>query len=112
MALLYRGEFINRQASDEILDILKKSKPGSIKSGLPADIPVSFKPGGIAGVSTEWAIVHLPERPYVIVVMENYALGEEAAPAMKEISRLLYNYFWRLGNATRHGTYVAPALIK
>jgi beta-lactamase class A len=112
MEILYRGEFINRQICDEILLILKKPKSGGINSGLPADIPVAFKPGGIAGVSTEWAIVYLKERPYVVVVMENYALGDEAATAMKEISRVLYDYFWRLGNATRYGTYVDPALIR
>lgn len=112
MEILYRGEFLNRQVCDEILAILKKPKSGGMNSALPAAIPVAFKPGGIAGVATEWAIVYLKERPYVAVVMENYAIGEEAATAMQEISRTLYDYFWRLGNATRHGTYVDPALIK
>lgn len=112
MEILYRGEFLNRQVCDEILAILKKPKSGGINAGLPADIPVAFKPGGISGVSTEWAIVYLQQRPYVVVVMENYALGDEATVAMKEISRTLYDYFWRLGNATRYGTYVDPALIK
>ncbi len=112
MEILYRGEFLNRQVCDEILAILKKPKSGGINTALPAAIPVAFKPGGIAGVATEWAIVYLKERPYVAVVMENYAIGEEAATAMQEISRTLYDYFWRLGNATRHGTYVDPALIK
>lgn len=112
MEILYRGEFLNRQVCDEILAILKKPKSGGINAALPAAIPVAFKPGGIAGVATEWAIVYLKERPYVAVVMENYAIGEEAATAMQEISRTLYDYFWRLGNATRHGTYVDPALIK
>jgi beta-lactamase class A len=112
MEILYRGEFLNRQTCDDILNILEKPKSGSINSGLPSNIPVAFKPGGIAGVATEWAIVYLKERPYVVVVMENYAMGDEATTAMKEISRTLYDYFWRLGNATRYGTYVEPGLIK
>jgi beta-lactamase class A len=112
METLYRGEFLNRQTCDDILEILMKPKSGGINSGLPVSLPVAFKPGGIAGVSTEWAIVYLKERPYAVVVMESYALGNEASTAMKEISRTLYDYFWRLGNATRYGTYVDPALIK
>jgi len=112
MEILYRGEFLNRAVCDEILEILKKPKRGGINAGLPSDIPVAFKPGGIAGVSTEWAIVYLKERPYVVVVMENYELGDEAAGAMKEISRTLYDYFWRLSRSTRYGTYVDPMLIK
>lgn len=31
--------------------------------------------------------------------MENYATGDEAANAMKEISHMLYDYFWRPGTA-------------
>lgn len=112
LEILYRGEFINRAICDDILSILKKPKPGAIHAGLPPDIPVAFKPGGIGGVSTEWAIVYFKQRPYVVVVMENYGLKQEARDAMKEISRTLFDYFWRLGNATRHGTYVDPIWIK
>jgi beta-lactamase class A len=112
MEILYRGEFVSRAVCDEMLAILKKPKRGGIHAGLPPEIPVAFKPGGIAGVSTEWAIVYLKERPYVVVVMENYEMENEAAAAMKEISRTLYDYFWRLSRATRYGTYVDPALIK
>ena len=112
MQILHRGEFLGRGECDDMLAILKKPKRGGINSGLPQGIPVAFKPGGIAGVSTEWAIVYLKERPYIVVVMENYELEGEAAAAMKEISRTLYDYFRRLGRATRYGTYVNPALIK
>jgi beta-lactamase class A len=112
MEILYRGEFLNATASDDILTILKKPKRGGINAGLPADVPVAFKAGGIPGVSTEWALVYLKERPYVVVVMENYELEEEATAAMKEISRTLYDYFWRLARASRYGTYVDPAPLK
>ncbi len=112
METLYQGEFIDRVACDDMLAILKKPKRGGINAGLPVDVPVAFKPGGIPGVSTEWAIVYLKERPYVVVVMENYELNDEATEAMKEISRTLYDYFWRLGRASRYGTYVDPSLLK
>jgi beta-lactamase class A len=112
MEILYRGEFLDPTASDDMLAILKKPKRGGINAGLPADVPVAFKAGGIPGVSTEWAIVYLKGRPYVVVVMENYELEEEATAAMKEISRTLYDYFWRLARASRYGTYVDPAPLK
>ncbi len=112
MALLYRGEFLGRDACDDMLAILRMPKSGGISSGLPSGTSVAFKPGGLAGVSTEWAIVYLKERPYVVVFMENYGMQDEAAVAMKEISRVLHDYFWRLGRATRHGTYVDPQWIK
>ncbi|GBC81352.1 Imipenem-hydrolyzing beta-lactamase [bacterium HR10] len=110
MEILYRGEFINREVCDQILAILKKPKRTAVSAGVPSDVPIASKPGSIPGVSTEWAIVELRERPYVIVVMENYGMGEEAPAAFREISRTVYDYFWRVGRATRYGMYVDPAL--
>ncbi|MCS7158015.1 MAG: class A beta-lactamase-related serine hydrolase [Blastocatellia bacterium] len=112
MEILYRGEFVSREVCEQILAILKKPKRTAVSSGLPSEVPVASKPGGIPGVSTEWAIVYLKERPYVLVIMENYGMGDEASTAFRDISRTVYEYFWRLGRATRYGTYVDPALLK
>lgn len=110
MEMLFKGEFINRAVCDDILSILKKSKPnvGAIQSGVPSNVPVVFKPGGIAGVHTEWAIVYAQDLPYVLVVMENYGIGNQGNEAMQEISKVLYEYYSRLSHATRYGTYVTP----
>jgi beta-lactamase class A len=110
MEILFKGEFVSRAVCDEILSILRKPKgeAGAIQSGVPSAIEVAFKPGGIAGVSTEWAIVYLPDCPYVVVVMENYAVGDEARSAMTSISSILYEYYSRVCTATRFGTYVSP----
>lgn len=112
MEILYRGEFISSDVCEEILGILKISKEGSIRAALPAEIAVAFKPGGIPGVATEWAIVYLEERPYIVTIMGNYGLEEEFHAAMERISRILYDYFRKLGRSTRYGTYVDPSLIK
>lgn len=112
MEILFKGEFVNRQICDEILAILKKPKPGGIKSGVPAEVPVAFKPGSISGVTTEWAIVFLPDRPYVVVVMENYGLEDDATTAMKALSRTLYEYFSRLARSTPHGAFVESFLSR
>lgn len=106
MELLFKGEFVSRKVCDDILAILKKGKPTNLKSGLPAEVAIANKPGSISGVAAEWAIVGLKDRPYVLVVMENYGLEDDAPAAMKEISRTLYDYFSRLARATPHGTYV------
>lgn len=106
MELLFRGEFVNRQTCDDILAILKKTKPSNVKAGLPAEIAVAGKPGGIAGVVTEWAIVYAPERPYVVALMDNFGMGDDAPTAMREISCVLYEHFSRLARATPFGAYV------
>ena len=108
MEMLYKGEFINRGVCDEILSILKKEKPTGLGSGLPEGTVIASKPGSIGGVATEWAIVLLKDRPYCVVVMENYGMEQDAATAMKEISKTLYDYFLRLSRATGHGVYAMP----
>lgn len=108
MELLFRGEFVNRSVSNEILAILKKPKQTAVGSGLPATVEVAGKPGSIAGVKTEWAVVLLKNRPYILTIMENYGLEPEAADAIKNISATLYHHFLRLSQASPHGVYIAP----
>jgi beta-lactamase class A len=111
MQLLHDGEFVSRSVSDEIIAILKKPKGemGAIQAGVPNDIAVAFKPGAISGVNTEWAIVYLPNLQYVLVVMENYGVGNKSTASMTKISQLLFEYYSRVATATKYGTYVAPA---
>lgn len=106
MELLHRGKFVSPAVSREIVELLRLPKGGALKAGLPDSVSVAFKPGGIAGVSTEWAIVLLPERPFAVCFMESQQLGDEAGPAMRETARVLFEYFWRKAHATRYGTYV------
>ena len=109
MALLHRGEFIDRATCDAILDICKKIKPsgvGGIKSAVPPEVPVAFKGGSLPGVKTEWGIVYCRNRPYAVAMMESYGIGEELTKIAKQISKELYEYFWRVGQATASGTYL------
>jgi beta-lactamase class A len=107
MELLHRGEFISRAVCDEILAILKKPKSSNVSSALPEGTQLASKPGSFPGVTTEWAIVLLKDRPYILAVMENYSVEQDAPGAIKEISKVLYEYFLRVARATPHGAYVA-----
>jgi beta-lactamase class A len=109
MRLLHEGRFINREVSDHALAILRKDKPGAIKSVLPPGVRVASKPGEIPGVMTEWAIVELEHRPYLIVVMGSFGVGEEFKEAIRETSKTAYEFFYRLSTATKYGAYVDPA---
>ncbi len=108
MEILWRGEFVGRSVCDEVLEILKKPKTTAIISGLPAGTTVASKPGGIPGATTEWAVVLLKNRPYVVAIMENYGIKQDASAAITDISRILHDYFQRLSLATPFGSYVAP----
>lgn len=108
------GDFVSKTISEEIISVLKSNgrTNSRLAAGIPENVPVAFKPGELSGVSTEWAIVLLPERPYAVAIMESYKVKSQAEDVMEEVSAVLYQYFWRLGNATRYGTYVDTKLIK
>ena len=87
-----------------VREILEIYKGGPVRTPVPANIPIAFKPGGITGVSTVWALVDLPDRPYVLSVMSNY--GGNGGAVVEAVSALAYDYFSRLAGVTEYGTRV------
>lgn len=112
MELLYRNEAATQAVCAKVLAILKKSKDGHLTPLLPADVVVANKPGGIEGVSCEWGVVYLTRTAYAIAVMSNYVVGDNAEDAIARISKIVYDYFWRLSLSTPYGTRVPPELFK
>jgi beta-lactamase class A len=105
MEKLHLGQVVNRQLSVDALKVLKIRKNSPIPRLLPANVEIANKPGGIEGVACDWAIVYVPNRPYIIAVMTNYnGLNSGAADeAIAKISKLAYDYFARLSRSTRYG---------
>ncbi len=111
MEMLYKGEIINKEISNQALEILKKEKEGNLRKYLPANVQIANKPGGIEGVTCEWGIVLLPRHPYVVVVMSNYNLTS-AGETIAQISKVVYEHFWRTSLSTKYGTRVPIELLK
>jgi beta-lactamase class A len=109
LRLLYEGKFVSRAVSDHALAILGREKSGAVKSALPAGVHVAFKVGEIPGVRTEWAIVQLKDRPYIVVTMGAFGVGDEFQDATKEISKTAYDFYSRIAKATKYGAYMEPA---
>lgn len=87
-----------------VREILELPKRGPMRTPVPSEIPIAFKPGGITGVATAWALVDVPDRPYVLSVMSNY--GGNGGAVIEEISAVAYDYFSRLSGITEYGTRV------
>ena len=105
MKLLYDGKFIDKAASDEILLTLQKNpvENSKIARGIPSNVKIAFKPGGMGGVSTEWGLVCLAKRPYAVAIMENYKTGSASPDVIANISRTLYEYYSKMAKATNYG---------
>lgn len=114
LQMLYNGKYINKQASSKVISFMKETprNASSLAAGIPNNVPIAFKPGGIRGVVTEWALVLLEERPYAVALMESYSNPGNKGQNIEALSETLYRYFWKLGNSTRYGVYRNPAFIK
>ncbi len=92
------------EACDRVRAILEIPKSHPVRAPLPGDVAVAFKPGGITGVATVWALVDLPDRPYALSVMSNY--GGNGGALIEAVSQATWAYFSRLAGVTDHGTRV------
>ena len=101
---------VSRASCDRIRQILEIPKEGSVRQPVPPSVPIAFKPGSLEGVATVWALVELPDRPYVLTVMTNY--GGDGEDAVRRASEVAYGYFSKLAQATPYGTRVPLDLIK
>ena len=104
LKLLFDGKFIDAATSNEILSMLQKNpiENSKIATGVPANIKIAFKTGGMGGVSTEWAIVYLKNRPYAITVMENYKTSATPSTLISSISKRVFDYYSMM-KATKYG---------
>lgn len=107
MKLLYEGKFIDKSTSDEILSILRNNPVANSKiaDGISANVKIAFKPGGMGGVSTEWAIVYLSNRPYALAIMENYKTSATPSNIISALSKRVFDYFSMM-KATKYGVII------
>jgi beta-lactamase class A len=111
---IHQGTVVSPAACADMLTILQErgKEAGKLKAGLPEGVVVANKDGSLPGVATDWMLVLLPERPYVLVAMENYELDNESATIFPQLARAAHEYFARLGRATKYGVLVDPQLLK
>jgi beta-lactamase class A len=95
---------MGQAACDRVREILEIPKGGPVRTPVPRAIPIAFKPGGITGVTTVWALIGMPDRPYVLAVMANY--GGDGSAIVEAASEAAYRYFSKLNGVTPYGTRV------
>jgi beta-lactamase class A len=100
---------MSHSACVRVREILEIYKGGPVRRPVPREVPIAFKPGGITGVAIVWALVGVPDRPYVLSVMSNY--GGNGGAVIEAVSAAAYDYFSRLSGVTDYGTRV-PLDIK
>ena len=74
--MLYSGQGLSSSVCEETLRILRKPKRGYMGPGLPEDIVLASKPGGMDKVRNDAGIVYQKRRPYALCIMTAYGLGD------------------------------------
>ncbi len=101
---LFTETLVNKQASDDMLSIMKIEKDGALKSGIAPSVVIANKEGDIEGVRTDVGIIYLENNPYIICVMTKMLQREEDGPKIiTDISREVFNYFERKANSNQYG---------
>ena len=91
---LYAGQLIDRNYSDQMLDLLKKQ---TLNDRIPAELPestaVAHKTGELDGYKHDAGIVYGPKGDYIIVLMSNTQDPQIAVQKMADLSKAVYDYF-------------------
>ena len=94
------------------IEVLGKPKQGPLRAGIPADVPLANKTGGIENVRCDAGIVFLPRRPYAIAVMTKFGMGglETAQGLITNVARRTHETMVTLDTTTEFGRGI-PGLL-
>lgn len=107
---LHSRRGLSPYVSEETLKVLKKRKRSHLAMGLPQDVVLAGKPGGMDNVRTDAGIVYLANRPYSICVMTKYGMVEPTQQDLfiAGVARTVHQQMSTLNVTSRHGQGVPP----
>jgi len=89
---LYKGNKVNLTSRNEIFDLLTNTIfEDRIPAGIPKNIKVAHKVGTDVGVYADGGVVFAP-KPFVLVIMTENALDNEAPVVIPQIVKIVWNF--------------------
>ncbi|MBQ3404543.1 MAG: serine hydrolase [Oscillospiraceae bacterium] len=95
LKMIYRGECVSSERSDEMLSLLlAQQKNEGLKWNIPEDVLVASKPGYISGVSIGDVGIVISENSYIICAICNSPASDDSAKqTISDISTAAYGFF-------------------
>jgi beta-lactamase class A len=99
LELLWQGKVVDREASAEILELMKRCRTGAarIKGLLPRDTVVAHKTGSVGGTIDDVGVIYLPHNAghVAISVLSKRTRADSAdvERVIAEVARYAYDYF-------------------
>ncbi len=107
LSLIYRGEVVSPEASQAMIEILKKQfYQESIPRYLAGDVTVAHKTGGLDAARHDCGIVYSPDRDYVLCVLTNdntdrsWRIDNEAHLLISDLARMIHQHLAGRGTAS------------
>lgn len=92
--MLYKGEIVSPEYSQQMLDLLKQQQINDrIPKYLPQRTVVAHKTGELDGYKHDAGIVYTPKGDYIFVAMSNSNDPLSAAERIALLSKAVYDYF-------------------
>jgi len=92
--LLYKGNLVNKEYDEKMLDFLKKQQLNNkIPKNIPKSILIAHKTGELGSFTHDAGIVYTPDTDYVIVVLSESDNPLKAEQKIADISEAVYHYF-------------------
>lgn len=91
---LYKGEIIDREYSDKMIDILKQQTlNGGIPNYLPDEVKVAHKTGDLGWNKHDGGIVYSPHGDFIIVALSESDNPAGALERIALVSKAVYDFF-------------------
>jgi beta-lactamase class A len=105
LGMLHAEKGFSPAVCQETLRILKKPKRGYMAPGLPEDMVIANKPGGMDKVRNDAAIVYQERRPYALCIMTTYGLGDRrsAETFIVDTTSFIHGYMAMLDRSSPWG---------
>jgi beta-lactamase class A len=113
LEILHRANKLSPSVCEETLKILRKPKRGYLAPGLPQDVVLANKPGGMDRVRNDAGIVYLKRRPYAVCVMTKFGIGRPSAQErfIGDVAQIVHEHMTTLDGSSQYGQGVPPQYL-
>ena len=108
---IHSGKVLDAAHTKDYFDLLglpKNAKDSLFNIALPSTVRIEDKSGTLDAVRCDAGIIEISGHPFVMTVMTTYLeSNEEGEHAVKEVARLVYDYFDRLSRSSSYGRSIS-----
>ncbi len=105
---VHGGSVLDAAHTKVFFDLIGLPKDSMFNKALPSTVRIEDKPGELDAVRCDAGIIEIPNHPFLMTVMTTYLeCNTEGERAIKEVARMVYDYFDRLSRSSSWGRFIS-----